>query len=181
MKFIKTKIPDLLIVEPQIFGDQRGYFMVSYAQKEFEKNFIKTQFIQDNESESSYGVLRGLHYQIGVYAQAKLVRVVLGKVLDVAVDIRKNSPTFGQYLAIELSDKNKRQLFIPKGFAHGFVVLSKRAIFQYKIDNLYAPEYERGIAFNDKILGIDWRINDDDIILSEKDKKNPVLEDAELF
>ncbi len=181
MKYIKTKIPEVIIIEPQVFGDERGYFMVSYSQKEFEENILKTKFIQDNESMSSHGVLRGLHYQAPPYAQAKLVRVVLGKVLDVAVDIRKGSPTFGQHVAVELSEENKRQLFIPRGFAHGFVVLSKKAIFQYKIDNIYAPEYERGIAFNDKGLGIDWKIKPEDIILSEKDKKNPVLKDAEVF
>ncbi len=181
MKFIKTTIPEVVIIEPEIYGDKRGYFMVSYSQKEFEENILKTKFIQDNESMSSHGVLRGLHYQAPPYAQAKLVRVVLGKVLDVAVDIRKGSPTFSQHVAVELSEENKRQLFIPRGFAHGFVVLSKKAIFQYKIDNIYAPEYERGIAFNDKGLGIDWKIKPEDIILSEKDKKNPVLKDAEIF
>ena len=181
MKFIKTTIPEVVIIEPEIYGDKRGYFMVSYSQKEFEENILKTKFIQDNESMSSHGVLRGLHYQAPPYAQAKLVRVVLGEVLDVAVDIRKGSPTFGQHVAVELSEENKRQLFIPRGFAHGFVVLSKKAIFQYKIDNIYAPEYERGIAFNDKGLGIDWKIKPEDIILSEKDKKNPVLKDAEIF
>jgi len=181
MQFIKTAIPEVVIIEPELFGDKRGYFMVSYTQKEFEENILKTQFIQDNESMSAYGVLRGLHYQLAPYAQAKLVRVVSGKVLDVAVDIRKSSPTFGQHVAVELSEENKRQLFIPRGFAHGFVVLSKKAIFQYKIDNIYVPKYERGISFDDKILGIDWKINQEDIILSEKDKKNPLLKNAEVY
>jgi len=181
MKFIKTKIPEVIIIVPKVFGDERGYFMETFSQKEFEQNVLNTSFIQDNESMSSYGVLRGLHYQLPPYAQAKLVRVVLGKVLDVAVDIRKNSPTFGQYVAIELSDENKKQFFIPRGFAHGFVVLSKKAIFQYKVDNIYAPDYERGIAYNDKDLGIDWQVNEKNIILSEKDKNNPVLKNAELF
>ncbi len=181
MNFIKTEIPEVIIIEPQVFGDERGYFMVAYNQKEFEENILKTQFIQDNESMSVYGVLRGLHYQLAPYAQAKLVRVLEGKVLDVAVDIRKNSPTFGKHVAIELSAENKRQLFIPRGFAHGFVVLSPKAIFQYKIDNIYVPDYERGIAFNDKDLAIDWKINLKDVILSEKDKKNPVFKNADLF
>ncbi len=181
MKFIKTTIPEVVIIEPEIYGDKRGYFMVSYTQKEFEENILKTQFIQENESMSQFGVLRGLHYQSAPYAQAKLVRVVLGKVLDVAVDIRKDSHTFGQHVVVELSEENKRQVFIPRGFAHGFVVLSKKAIFQYKIDNIYAPEYEKGIAFDDKTLGIDWKIKPEDIILSEKDKKNPLLINAELF
>ncbi len=181
MKFIQTEIPEVIIIEPQIFGDERGYFMITFNQKEFEENILKTQFIQDNESMSVYGVLRGLHYQLAPYAQAKLVRVIEGKVLDVAVDIRKNSPTFGKHVAVELSAENKRQLFIPRGFAHGFVVLSTKAIFQYKIDNIYAPEYERGIAFDDKDLAIDWKINSTDIILSEKDKKNPEFKNADLF
>ncbi len=180
MKYIKTAIPEVIIIEPDIFSDHRGYFMVSFLKKSFEE-YINTQFVQENESMSSYGVLRGLHYQAPPYAQAKLVRVVLGKVLDVAVDIRKGSPTFGQHVAVELSEENKRQLFIPRGFAHGFVVLSRNAIVTYKIDNIYAPEYERGIAFNDKDLAIDWKIKPEDIILSEKDKKNPVLKDAEIF
>ena len=180
MKYMKTAIPEVIIIEPDIFSDHRGYFMVSFLKKSFEE-YINTQFVQENESMSSYGVLRGLHYQAPPYAQAKLVRVVLGKVLDVAVDIRKGSPTFGQHVAVELSEENKRQLFIPRGFAHGFVVLSRNAIVTYKIDNIYAPEYERGIAFNDKDLAIDWKIKPEDIILSEKDKKNPVLKDAEIF
>ena len=180
MKYIKTAIPEVIIIEPDIFSDHRGYFMVSFLKKSFEEH-INAQFIQENESLSSYGVLRGLHYQLPPFAQAKLVRVVQGKVLDVAVDIRKNSSTFGQYVAVELSAENKRQLFIPRGFAHGFVVLSENAVFQYKIDNDYAPEYERGIAFDDKDLAIDWKIKPEDIILSEKDKKNPVLKDAEIF
>ena len=174
--FTPTTIKDLCLIEPTVFGDDRGYFMETYN-SEFDsivRHFNGTQasFVQDNESKSSYGVLRGLHFQKGEYAQAKLVRVVQGKVLDVAVDIRKDSPTFGQHVAVELSDENKRQFFVPRGFAHGFVVLSKEAIFQYKCDNFYAPEHEGGIAWNDPELGIDWKIEPNDALLSEKDKLN---------
>ncbi len=179
MNVIKTKIDGVVIIEPKVFGDERGYFFESFSSRRFEEEVCKTTFVQDNESKSSYGVLRGLHFQKGEYAQAKLVRVVQGKVLDVAVDIRKDSPTFGQHVAVELSDENKRQFFVPRGFAHGFVVLSKEAIFQYKCDNFYAPENEGGIAWNDPALEIDWKIDPRDAKLSEKDKLNRTL--AESF
>ena len=172
MEVIKTGIEGVVVIEPRIFKDERGYFFESFSSKRFEEEICKTTFVQDNESKSSYGVLRGLHFQKGEYAQAKLVRVVQGKVLDVAVDIRKDSPTFGQHVAVELSDENKRQFFVPRGFAHGFVVLSKEAIFQYKCDNFYAPEHEGGIAWNDPALGIDWKIDHKDALLSGKDKRN---------
>lgn len=172
MNIIKTDIEGVLIIEPKVFGDDRGYFFESFSQKEFEKKVCKTTFVQDNESKSKYGVLRGLHFQKPPYAQAKLVRVVKGKVLDVAVDIRKDSPTFGKHVAIELSEENKRQLFIPKGFAHGFAVLSEEAVFQYKCDNYYAPQAEGGILWNDPALNIDWKLRIEDVILSEKDKEN---------
>lgn len=175
MNFIKTDIPDVIIIEPKVFGDNRGYFFESFSQREFEKHVCKTVFVQDNESKSGYGVLRGLHFQKPPFAQAKLVRVVKGKVLDVAVDIREGSATFGKHVSVELSDENKRQLFIPRGFAHGFVVLSDEAVFQYKCDNYYAPDYEGGILWNDPALNIDWKIPVKDIILSDKDKKLSVL------
>ena len=175
MNIIKTAIEGVVIIEPKVFGDERGYFFESFSQREFEEKVCKTTFVQDNESKSSYGVLRGLHFQKGEYAQAKLVRVVQGKVLDVAVDIRKDSPTFGQHVAVELSDENKRQFFVPRGFAHGFVVLSKEAIFQYKCDNFYAPEHEGGIAWNDPDLGIDWKIDIKDAVLSQKDRNNSTI------
>ena len=175
MNVIKTAIEGVVILEPRIFGDERGYFFESFSQKEFEEKVCKTTFVQDNESKSSYGVLRGLHFQKGEYAQAKLVRVVQGKVLDVAVDIRKGSPTFGKHLAVELSEDNKLQFFVPRGFAHGFVVLSEEVIFQYKCDNYYTPQSEGGIMWNDPALNIDWQIPLEDVILSGKDKINPVL------
>ncbi|MDO5664507.1 MAG: dTDP-4-dehydrorhamnose 3,5-epimerase [Bacteroidia bacterium] len=175
MNIIKTEIEGLVIIEPKVFDDERGYFFESFSQREFEEKVCKTTFVQDNESKSKYGVLRGLHFQKPPYEQAKLVRVVKGKVLDITVDIRKNSPTFGKHIAVELSEKNKRQLFIPRGFAHGFVVLSDEAIFQYKCDNYYAPDHEAGILWNDPALGIDWQTPLKDIILSEKDKKNGTL------
>lgn len=178
MIIVDTEIEDVKIIEPRVFGDSRGYFFESFSQKEFEEKVCKTTFVQDNESKSTYGVLRGLHFQLPPFAQSKLVRVVQGKVLDVAVDIRKGSSTFGKHVAVELSADNKRQLFIPRGFAHGFVVLSDEAVFQYKCDNYYAPQCEAGIAFDDKGLNIDWIIPNNDIILSEKDKKNPLLKDA---
>lgn len=171
MNLIKTDIPDVIIIEPKVYGDERGYFFESFSQREFEKHVCKTVFVQDNESKSRYGVLRGLHFQKPPFAQAKLVRVVKGKVLDVAVDIRENSPTFGKHVSVELSDENIRQLFIPRGFAHGFVVLSDEAVLHYKCDNYYAPDYEGGILWNDATLNIDWKIPAKDIILSEKDKK----------
>ncbi len=181
MKFIETKLIDCYIIEPTVHGDHRGYFMETYSEELFSKNGIKLHFIQDNESQSKYGVLRGLHYQLGKYSQAKLVRVIKGKVLDIALDIRKGSPSFGQHIAIELSEDNKRQLLIPRGFAHGFAVLSEITTFQYKMDNIYAPKYEGGIAYNDPKLNIDWQIPTDKIILSPKDKMNPPISEAELF
>ena len=180
MEYIETKIPGVWIIEPKIFKDARGYFMEAFKRADFESHIGKVDFIQDNESCSSKGVLRGLHYQLAPYSQAKLVRVIKGKVLDVAVDIRKNSPTFGQYVAVELSGENKRQFFIPRGFAHGFHVLSEEAIFTYKVDNLYAPSYERGLRYDDPEIGIDWLIeNVEEINLSEKDSKSPFLKDAD--
>lgn len=175
MNIIKTEIEGLVIIEPEVFSDERGYFFESFSQREFEEKVCKTVFVQDNESKSIYGVLRGLHFQKPPFAQAKLVRVVSGKVLDVAVDIRKGSPTFGKHVSVELSGANKRQLFIPRGFAHGFAVLSNEAVFQYKCDNYYAPDYEDGILWNDPALEIDWKIPMKDVILSEKDKRNLIL------
>ena len=156
MKVIKTSISDVVILEPRVFGDERGYFFESFSQREFNEQVAEVTFVQDNESKSSYGVVRGLHYQLPPYTQAKLVRVVEGEVLDVVVDLRKNSATFGKHVAVVLSGENKRQFFIPKGFAHGFAVLSPQAVFQYKCDNYYAPQYESGIQFDDPALGIGW-------------------------
>ncbi|HON43859.1 MAG TPA: dTDP-4-dehydrorhamnose 3,5-epimerase [Planctomycetota bacterium] len=173
MKAIQTDIQDVLIIEPSIFEDARGYFFESWNKAKYEEVGITNDFVQDNESKSSYGVLRGLHFQIPPYAQAKLVRVIVGKVLDVAVDIRRNSPTFGQHVTVELSGENKRQLFIPRGFAHGFVVLSQEVVFSYKCDNIYMPTHDRGIVYNDSELQIDWKIPTDAILLSDKDKKHP--------
>ena len=181
MKVIGTEIEGVFILEPRVFGDDRGYFFESFSLKYFEEKVSKMVFVQDNESKSKYGVLRGLHYQLPPYTQAKLVRVVKGRVLDVAVDIRKGSPTFGKYVAVELSEENKLQFFLPKGFAHGFAVLSEEAIFQYKCDEYYAPDYEGAICYDDPDLGIDWRLPLKDIILSEKDKKHPRLRDAILL
>ena len=181
MRVIETAIEGAIIIEPKVFSDDRGYFFESFSQKEFEEKVCKTVFVQDNESKSTYGVLRGLHFQKMPYAQSKLVRVVKGKVLDVAVDIRKGSPTFGKHVAVELSDDNKLQFFVPRGFAHGFVVLSDEAIFQYKCDNYYAPQSEGGIMWNDPALNIDWQIPTEDIILSGKDKKNPLLADSDYL
>ncbi len=180
MKFIKTKIEGVIIIEPKVFGDERGYFFESFNQKEFEDNIGKINFIQDNESKSQKGVLRGLHFQKTPFEQAKLVRCIKGKVLDAAVDIRKNSKTYGQYIAVELSEENKKQLFIPRGFAHGFVVLSEDAIFTYKVDNIYKPDYESGIIWNDKDLNIDWQLNENEVVLSEKDKKLPTFEELKI-
>jgi dTDP-4-dehydrorhamnose 3,5-epimerase len=177
-----TEIPDLLVIEPRLFGDQRGYFMESWSQRDFDAAVRPIQFVQDNESKSRYGVLRGLHYQRGACSQSKLVRVVRGRVLDIAVDIRRGSPWFGQHVACELSEENHRQFFIPRGFAHGFAVLSEEAVFQYKCDRPYAPEAEGAIAWNDPALGIDWGLPEDAIILSEKDKHHPSLSQAtDLF
>ena len=178
MKVIDTEIEGLVILEPQVFGDDRGYFFESFSLKRFEEKVSKTVFVQDNESKSKYGVLRGLHYQLPPYTQAKLVRVVKGRVLDVAVDIRKGSPTFRKHVAVELSEENKLQFFLPKGFAHGFAVLSEEAVFQYKCDEYYAPDHEGAIRYDDPELGIDWKLPVEDIILSEKDKKHPRLQDA---
>ena len=181
MTIIPTEIPDVRIIEPKVFGDARGYFFESWNQAVYEEAGITCRFLQDNESKSRFGVLRGLHYQAVPFTQAKLVRVIEGAVLDVALDIRKGSPTFGRHVAVELSGENKRQLFIPRGFAHGFVVLSEEVLFAYKCDNRYAPASERGIAFNDPALGIDWRVKTDRFILSPKDMKNPPFAEAELF
>ena len=175
MKITTTAIEGVVILEPKVFGDERGYFFESFSQREFEEKVCKTTFVQDNESSSRYGVLRGLHFQKPPHAQAKLVRVVKGKVLDIAVDIRKGSPTFGHHVSIELSGENKRQLFIPRGFAHGFAVLSEEVVFQYKCDRYYVPHSEGGILWNDPALGIDWKLPEEDVILSEKDKKNVLL------
>lgn len=181
MEVIKTDIEGVVILKPQIFGDARGYFFESYNKAAFDAAVGPIEFLQDNESSSSYGVIRGLHFQKGKYAQAKLVRAIRGTVLDVAVDIRKGSPTFGKHVAVELSEENKLQLFIPRGFAHGFSVLSPSAVFGYKCDNVYAPQSEGGAAFDDPEIGIDWRIPEKDIILSEKDNCRPLLKDAEVF
>jgi len=181
MKFKKTAIEGVYIIEPRVFNDARGYFFEAWKKEEFEQNIGKIEFVQDNESKSSYGVLRGLHYQKGDASQAKLVRVIKGKVLDVAVDIRKSSPTFGKHVMVELSDENKRQFFIPRGFAHGFLVLSDEAIFTYKVDNAYAPQADAGIRWNDPELGIEWPIDPKDVQTSEKDLKQPFLKDAEVF
>lgn len=169
MNIIKTSIEGVVIIEPRLFKDERGYFFESFNQREFEEKVCKTTFVQDNESKSSYGVIRGLHYQKPPFAQSKLVRVIKGAVLDVAVDIRKGSSTFGQHVAVELTEENHRQFFIPRGFAHGFSVLSEEVIFQYKCDEFYHPEAEGAIAWNDTELGIDWKIPRDKVILSEKD------------
>lgn len=177
MNVIKTDIEGLVVIEPKVFGDSRGYFFESYNSKAFDEAVGDVTFVQDNESMSSYGVVRGLHYQKPPHAQAKLVRVVKGKVLDVAVDLRKDSPTFGRHVAVELSEENHRQLFIPRGFAHGFCVLSDEAVFQYKCDNYYAPHSEGAIAWDDPDLAIDWRIPAEMAILSEKDRNHPMFKD----
>lgn len=180
MNIVKTKIEDLIIIEPKILGDDRGYFFESFQKERYEQAGINANFIQDNEAFSTFGVVRGLHYQLGPYAQAKLVRVIKGKVLDVAVDLRKGSPTFGQWEAVELSEENKRQFFVPRGFAHGYSVISDEAIFAYKCDNVYSPENERGINLNDPKLGIDWGIAQDKQIVSAKDKILPDLTNSEI-
>lgn len=179
MKVTKAKINEILIFEPIIFSDNRGNFVETFRQEFIEKELGTTLFIQENESFSTQNVLRGLHYQIPPFAQAKLVRCIFGKILDIAVDIRKNSPTFGQHIKVELSDKNKKQVFVPKGFAHGFVVLSKKAIVNYKVDAYYNKNAERSIFYADKELQIDWKVQK--VILSDKDKKAPMLKEAELF
>lgn len=177
MEVIKTELEGVVIIEPRIFKDARGYFFESFSAREFNEKVCNTTFVQDNESYSSYGVLRGLHFQKPPFAQSKLVRVIKGAVLDVAVDIRKGSPTYGKHVAVELTEDNHRQLFIPRGFAHGFAVLSDEVLFQYKCDNFYAPQADGGIAWNDPDLNIDWLIPADKVILSEKDTKHPRLKD----
>lgn len=178
MKITTFDVPGLLLIEPKVFRDDRGYFFESYSQREFERTTgVKVNFVQDNQARSLHGVVRGLHFQKGEHAQAKLVRVVAGSVLDVAVDIREGSPTFGRHVAVELSADNFRQFYIPRGFAHGYAVLSDEAVFQYKTDNYYNPQSEGAIAWNDPELGIDWILPESEIILSEKDKKNPPLSD----
>ena len=182
MKFIRTAIPDVVIIEPTVFGDERGYFVETFRQdKLYEFLGFSIHFVQDNESKSSYGVLRGLHYQLAPAAQTKLVRVIKGKVLDVAVDIRAGSPTFGQHVSVELSEHNKRQLLVPRGFAHGFVVLEDDTIFAYKVDNYYSPENDRGIAFDDPAIGINWLVAKDRLKLSAKDTQQVLLNKAEIF
>jgi len=182
MKFSRTKISDVIICEPNLIGDERGYFLETFRQDKLEEFLgYKINFCQDNESKSSYGVLRGLHYQMPPFAQTKLVRVLHGSVLDVAVDIRKGSKTFGQHVAVELTGKNKKQILVPRGFAHGFLVLSEEATFAYKVDNYYSPECDSGIAFDDKILDIDWLLPPDKMQLSTKDTKQPLFEDATYF
>lgn len=181
MKFIKTQFPDLIIIEPTIFGDDRGYFIESFNKKEYGKYIGNVDFIQDNESKSSRGVLRGLHFQKPPYAQAKLVRCIDGEVLDVVVDLRKDSPTYKEYFSVKLSGDNKRQVFIPRGFAHGFVVLSETATFAYKVDNIYSPEHDSGIAWDDEEIGVYWEIATDEINMSNKDKKLKPLTEAEIL
>ena len=181
MNYIHTEIDGVWIIEPRVFNDARGYFMEAFKEEEFRANIGDVHFVQDNESKSSFGVLRGLHYQKGEYSQAKLVRVIKGKVLDVAVDLRRSSPTFGKYVSVELSEENKRQFFIPRGFAHGFLVLSDEAIFTYKVDNGYAPQAEASIRFNDETVGIDWPVAESQFIVSEKDGHAVSFKDAEYF
>lgn len=181
MEVIKTDIEGVVIIEPRIFRDDRGYFYESFSQREFEEKVCRTTFVQDNQSKSSYGVLRGLHFQKPPYCQSKLVRCIKGAVLDVAVDLRKGSPTFGKHVAVELTEENHRQLFVPRGFAHGFAVLSEEAVFQYKCDNFYNKESEGAIAWNDPELAIDWRIPADKILLSGKDKLNKGIKEADFL
>jgi len=180
MKFIETPIPGLLIIEPKVFSDSRGYFFESFTELKFAENNIKNRFVQDNESKSNRGVIRGLHYQLSPFSQTKLIRVVHGTVYDVAVDLRKGSPTFGKWFGIEASAENKLQLYIPRGFAHGFSVLRDDTIFTYKCDNFYHQPAERGIRFDDPFLGIDWKIPKKEMIISEKDAKNPPFHDAKM-
>lgn len=181
MEYIETEIAGVFIIEPRVFSDARGYFMEAWKEEEFNQHIGRVKFIQDNESKSSYGVLRGLHYQKGEWSQAKLVRVIKGRVLDVAVDIRKSSPTFGKHVMVELSEDNKRQFFIPRGFAHGFLVLSEEAIFTYKVDNPYMPAEEAGIRWNDPELAIEWPIDPAAVQTSEKDLKQPLLKETQVF
>lgn len=181
MNIVKTNIEGVVIIEPRVFEDERGYFFEVFSEETFRNEVCDTHFVQDNESKSSYGVVRGLHFQLPPHAQSKLVRVVKGKVLDIAVDIRKSSPTFGQSVAVELSAENHRQLFIPRGFAHGYAVLSDEAIFEYKCDNYYAPESEGAIAWDDAALAIDWQIPVDKVVLSAKDKNHPTLAECKTL
>lgn len=182
MNLIRTEIPEVIIVEPKVFGDDRGYFVETYKKELFEAAVgFAVDFVQDNESSSKKGVLRGLHYQLPPHAQSKLVRVIEGSVIDVTVDIRKGSPTFGKYVAVELSGENKRQLFIPRGFAHGFIVTSETAVFAYKVDDYYAPECDRGIKFDDPAIGIEWPLSGEELVVSAKDVMQPLLSEAELF
>ena len=182
MNFTRLTIPDLILCEPEVFGDGRGYFIESFRQDKLDAFLgYSINFCQDNESKSSYGVLRGLHYQLAPYTQTKLVQVIQGSVLDVAVDIRKGSPTFGQHVAVVLTAKNKKQLLVPRGFAHGFIVLSTEAIFAYKVDNYYSPECDRGIAFDDATLAIDWQLKTSDLQLSDKDCHQPLFKDIDYF
>ena len=181
MEVIKTEIEGVVIIEPRIFKDDRGYFYESFSQREFEEKVCRTTFVQDNQSKSSYGVLRGLHFQKPPYCQSKLVRCIKGAVLDVAVDIRKGSPTFGKYVAVELTEDNHRQFFVPRGFAHGFAVLSKEAVFQYKCDNFYCKESEGSVAWNDPQLAIDWRIPADKVLLSDKDRLSKNIANADYL
>lgn len=181
MNYIQTAIDGVWLIEPRVFKDARGYFMEAFKEAEFCEHIGPVHFIQDNESMSSFGVLRGLHYQKGACSQAKLVRVIKGRVLDVAVDLRKSSPTFGKHVSVELSEENKRQFFIPRGFAHGFCVLSEEAVFTYKVDNPYAPQSEASIRFDDPTLGIDWPLAPQQMLVSEKDGKACSFQEAELF
>ncbi|WP_297272626.1 dTDP-4-dehydrorhamnose 3,5-epimerase [uncultured Bacteroides sp.] len=181
MKYTETEIKGVWIIEPKIYCDARGYFVETFKEEEFIQNVGNVHFVQDNESKSSFGVLRGLHYQKGEYSQAKLVRVIKGRVLDVAVDMRRSSPTFGKYVAVELTEENKLQFFIPRGFAHGFVVLSDEAIFAYKVDNIYAPQAEASIQYNDESLDINWILDKEQFVLSEKDKRALPFKEAEYF
>ena len=180
MEWIETSIKGVYIIEPRVFADSRGYFMETWKQPEFDEHIGKINFVQDNESKSAYGVLRGLHYQKGDAAQAKLVRVIKGRVIDVAVDIRPGSSTYGQHVMVELSEENKRQFFIPRGFAHGFLVLSSEAIFTYKVDNVYAPQQEAGIRWDDPDLSIEWPIAPKDVLTSEKDLKQPFFKELKV-
>lgn len=181
MEYIPTDIEGVFLIKPRVFKDARGYFVETFKQEEFDDNVCAVRFIQDNESKSTYGVLRGLHYQKGQYSQAKLVRVIKGRVLDVAVDMRKSSPTFGKYVMVELNDENKMQLFIPRGFAHGFLVLSDEAVFAYKVDNVYAPQAEASVLFSDEQIGIKWPIPSEQMVLSSKDLSAVSFDDAECF
>ena len=181
MEYIKTHIEGVFVLQPKVFGDARGYFMETFRQEEFDSMAAPVRFVQDNESKSTRGVLRGLHYQKGAYSQAKLVRVIQGRVLDVAVDLRKSSPTFLKYVAVELSGENKRQLFVPRGFAHGFVVLSDEAVFCYKVDNVYAPQAECCIRYDDPAIGVEWPLPAEELLLSAKDAQGISVHEAELF